>query len=118
MGGKPVLDGSHDLHLVGFVLFGKPKLTGQARQISNQRFEVFGSDPEDKRIRISITVGILNGDLRLADPAQPTDRLDLCEGGCCTSRESLVQFNEETLLTKKEWVALKRNILDPLRRRG
>src|SRR5579885_2735392 len=77
-----------------------------------ERFQSVGAHPEHGLILMAIAIGVLDGKLRLADPAQPADRLHLPDGCLATAPELFTEPGEFLLASGEERVTWKRKVPD------
>jgi hypothetical protein len=76
---------------------GEAKAAGQGGQLARDRRRLLGRHPPDQLVVARMAVGVLQGELGLADPAQPVQRLrlDLHDRGSLARVQAPVELVEQ-----------------------
>src|SRR6266487_5981019 len=110
---QPCLDCRNGDLLIARLLFGQVEQGGDDAVGGDQVFAGLGACPQNGLVVLVVAIGVLDGDLRLADAAQSADGLGrLREGGGLTALQLSVQALKELITSQKEGVARIGNIPD------
>ena len=77
MCGEPLFDGSNNFRLVLFLSLRKVEQCCQPHKAGDEFIAGGSIRPQDSMVVLTVTIGVLDGGLGFADPAQAMDRLGL-----------------------------------------
>jgi hypothetical protein len=102
---QPGFDGCDRDVLIVLVSLRQVHHGGDLKKTRHQGVAVIGSCPKDRLIVLSVAIGIFEGHLGFANPAQAADGLRLWESHCLTSLQQASQAGQHLFSSKEERVA-------------
>ncbi len=105
-------DGLDDLSLILFVLLRKLQCSGDGNIPCDQFLPRLSRHPENGLVVLSMLIGVLDGDLGLANTTQSADGLWLGKGSRLPSLEGLGQSCQDLLASSKDEIVRVRNSPD------